>query len=318
METLNIPHLLVIGGSGFIGHHLLKASLQKEWLVSSVSLNPPTKERFVDGVRYLQLDLTDRLLVKELLGEDFDYVVNLGGYINHKLFKDGGRNLIDTHFITIQNLVEVLPRNKLKRFVQIGSSDEYGNAPAPQNEKMREQPISPYSLAKVASTHFLQMLHRTENFPAVILRLFLTYGPGQDAGRFLPQIICSCLNNDTFPVSAGTQLRDFCYIDDTVSAIFQALEKQEVNGEVLNVASGEPVKIRDMIEKVCTLTGSGKPQYGKVSYRPGENMALYANISKEKKILQWEPTTNIDKGLQKTINYFDNNINTRKTLVGLI
>jgi nucleoside-diphosphate-sugar epimerase len=84
------------------------------------------------------------------------------------------------------------------------------------------------------------------------------------------------------------------------------LEKQEVNGEVLNVASGEPVKIRDMIEKVCALTGSGKPQYGKVSYRPGENMALYANISKGKKILQWEPTTNIDIGLQKTINYFDN------------
>ena len=150
------------------------------------------------------------------------------------------------------------------------------------------------------------MLHCTENFPAVILRLFLTYGPGQDAGRFIPQIICSCRNNDTFPVSAGEQLRDFCYIDDTVSAIFHALEKQEVNGEVLNVASGEPVKIRDMIEKVCALTGSGKPQYGKVSYRPGENMALYANISKGKKILQWEPRTNIDIGLQKTINYYNN------------
>jgi len=303
---MNSPHLLVIGGTGFIGHHLLRAAHQRDWEITSVSLNPPTKDRFVTGVSYLYFDLSNSGLVKKYLAEDFDYVVNLCGYINHKLFKDGGRNLIDTHFITIQNLVEVLPRNKLKRFVQIGSSDEYGNASAPQNEKMREQPISPYSLAKVASTHFLQMLHRTENFPAVILRLFLTYGPGQDAGRFLPQIICSCLNNDTFPVSAGTQLRDFCYIDDTVSAIFHALEKQEVNGEVLNVASGEPVKIRDMIEKVCTLTGSGKPQYGKVSYRPGENMALYANISKEKKILQWEPRTNIDIGLQKTINYYNN------------
>jgi nucleoside-diphosphate-sugar epimerase len=306
VEEMNAPHLLVIGGTGFIGHHLLRASHQKDWKMTSVSLNPPPKERFVDDVCYLNFDMTDRSLVKKHLDKDYDYVVNLGGYINHELFKDGGRNLIDTHFITIQNLVEVLPRNKLKRFVQIGSSDEYGNAAAPQNEKMREQPISPYSLAKVASTHFLQMLHRTENFPAVILRLFLTYGPGQDTDRFLPKIICSCLNNDTFPVSAGEQLRDFCYIDDTVSAIFKGLEKQEVNGEVLNVASGEPVKIRDMIEKVCALTGSGKPQYGKVSYRPGENMALYANISKGKKILQLEPRTNIDIGLQKTINYFDN------------
>ena len=158
MEEMNSPHLLVIGGTGFIGHHLLRASHQKDWKMTSVSLNPPPKERFVDDVCYLNFDMTDRSLVKKHLDKDYDYVVNLGGYINHELFKDGGRNLIDTHFTTIQNLVEVLPRSKLKRFVQIGSSDEYGNALAPQNEELREQPISPYSLAKVASTHLLQML----------------------------------------------------------------------------------------------------------------------------------------------------------------
>ena len=115
---------------------------------------------FVDSGQIPMTKLPFSTNSSKYLDKGFDYVVNLGGYINHQLFKDGGRNLIDTHFITIQNLVEVLPRNKLKRFVQIGSSDEYGNAPAPQNEKMREQPISPYSLAKVASTHFLQMLHK--------------------------------------------------------------------------------------------------------------------------------------------------------------
>ena len=174
--------------------------------------------------------------------------------------------------------MEVLPRNKLKRFVQIGSSDEYGNAPAPQNEKMREQPISPYSLAKVASTHFLQMLYRSENFPAVTLRLFLTYGPGQDVKRFLPQIIQGCLNNADFPTSAGEQIRDFCFVEDAVRAVTQALTVPEAIGEVFNVASGEQVKIRTMIEIVCALTGSGKPLYGEVPYRPGENMELLSLI----------------------------------------
>ena len=65
----------------------------------------------------------------------------------------------------------------IKRFVQIGSSDEYGNIKAPQQEESREHPISPYSIGKLASTQFLQMLHRTEGFPAVILRPFLIYGP---------------------------------------------------------------------------------------------------------------------------------------------
>ena len=301
---MNTLHLLVIGGTGFIGHHLLKSVQKKGWQVTSVSLNPPTEERFVHGVRYLHFDIVDKTLVKKHLGEDFDYVVNLGGYINHQFFRDGGRDLIEMHFSALQNLLEVLSRRKLKRFVQIGSSDEYGNAPAPQHEDLREQPISPYSLAKAACTHFLQMLFRTENFPAVTIRLFLAYGPGQDSGRFLPQIIRGCLNAAAFPPSAGEQLRDFCYVDDTVRAILQAMTFPEVEGEDFNVASGEAVSIRTMIEKVCALTGSGNPQYGEVPYRPWENMALYANISKAKKMLQWEPVISLDKGLNKTIDYF--------------
>lgn len=300
------PHLLVIGGTGFIGHHLLKAAKNKCWQTTSVSLNSPTEERFVDGVHYLHFDMTDGNLVRKNLVEDFNYVVNLGGYINHKLFRDGGRNLIEIHFTTLQNLLETIPRSKLKRFVQIGSSDEYGNSPAPQNENLREKPISPYSLAKVAATHFLQMLHSTEKFPAVILRLFLTYGPGQDTNRFLPQIIRSCLENNKFPTSAGEQIRDFCYVEDTVRAILNSLVESEVEGEIINVASGEPISIRAMITKVSNLIGSGRPQYGEVLYRPGENMFLYANISKAKSILKWESLTSLDTGLKKTIDWFAN------------
>ena len=148
------------------------------------------------------------------------------------------------------------------------------------------------------------MLNRTENFPAVILRLFLTYGPGQDTGRLLPQIIRGCLGNTEFPTSAGEQLRDFCYAGDTVLAILQALVVPEAEGKVINIASGKPISIRTIIDKVCDLTGSGKPKYGEIPYRPGENMALYANISNSKKILHWESTIRLEKGLLKTIDWF--------------
>ena len=304
METLNKSHLLVIGGTGFIGHHLLNVAQRNSLQLTSVSLNPPTRKRFVDGVRYLHFDMTDRNHVKKNLNFDFDYVVKLGGYINHQLFQEGGSTLIETHFSALQNLVKILPRRRLKRFVQIGSSDEYGNSTAPQNEDQREQSISPYSMAKVACTHFLQMLNRSEIFPAVTLRLFLTYGPGQDISRFLPQIIRGCLDNATFPASAGEQLRDFCYVDDSVRAILQALTHPEVEGDVFNVASGIPVSIREMVEKVRNITGSGNPQFGEVSYRNGENMSLYANISKAKRILNWESMTKLDEGLKKTIDWY--------------
>jgi nucleoside-diphosphate-sugar epimerase len=304
METIITPHLLVIGGTGFIGHHLLRAAHQRSWQITSVSLNPPSSERLVDGVRYLHFDLTDLSSAKIHLVEDFEYVVNLGGYINHQLFQEGGRTLIETHFIALQNLVEIVPSRKLKRFVQIGSSDEYGNAPAPQHEELREQPISPYSLAKTACTHFLQMLHNTENYPAVTLRLFLTYGPGQGVNRFIPQIVLGCLGDKIFPTSAGNQLRDFYYVDDTVSAILTALVVPESNGEIINVGSGMGVSIREIIELVRAFTGTGKPKYGYIPYRNGENMKLYANTSKMKEILNLAPKVGLKDGLQKTISWY--------------
>ena len=162
---MNIPHLLVIGGTGFIGYHLLKAVQQKGWEITSISLNSPSKERFVDGVRYLHFDIADQIHLKKYIIEEFNYVVNLSGYISHNLFMDGGQRLIETHFIALQNLLEVLPRGKLERFVQIGSSDEYGNLKAPQHEGLREKPISPYSFAKVASTYFLQICSWFQKIP---------------------------------------------------------------------------------------------------------------------------------------------------------
>ena len=300
MEAIDKPRLLVIGGTGFIGSHLLAAT-KDDWRVTSVSINHPSPQRFISSVRYLQLDLSDFNEVKNALDEHYDYVVNLGGYIDHTLFKDGGHELIYTHFIALKNLVSVIPLNSLKRFVHIGSSDEYGTLPAPQHEDLREQAISPYSLAKVASTHLLQMLHRTEGFPSVVLRLFLTYGPYQDENRFLPQIIKACLADDEFLSSEGNQYRDFCYIQDIVAAIILALKTKDIEGQVFNVASGHPVTIRSIIEVVQKYTGGGRPQYGGIAYRPGENMALYANIQKAERMLSWRPKVPFLVGLKQTI-----------------
>lgn len=300
MAAIEKPRLLVVGGTGFIGSHLLAAA-KDDFQVTSISLNPPSPQRFVTSVEYLQLDLTDFDSSKEILVEDYDYVVNLGGYIDHTLFKDGGSILIDAHFHALKNLIAILNKKSLKRFVQIGSSDEYGNLPAPQNESLREQPISPYSLAKVASTHFLQMLYRTEDLPVVILRLFLTYGPHQDERRLLPQIIRACLKDDEFAASEGYQLRDFCYVQDVVRAILQVLHTKDIEGQVFNIASGHPVSIRSIIENVQKITSGGRPHYGAFPYRPSENMALYANITKAKELLNWSPTISLKDGLIRTI-----------------
>jgi len=293
--------VLVVGGSGFIGRHVVKKFIEEGYEVQSISLNG--KNNYIDVNQ--SLDFTNREDVKLFFKNNFyDYIVNCSGYIDHSVFSDSGFDIINSHFIVLLNIFSSININKLKKFINIGSSDEYGNAPAPQKEIFRESPFSPYSFSKTASSHFLQMLYLTEKVPTVSLRVFLTYGPTQDDKRFIPQVINGAIVGKKFKTSFGDQIRDFCFIDDVVNAIFLCLNNDKVNGQVLNIGSGIPIKIKDVINQVCNLIGSGTPIFGAIPYRTGENMALYPDINKAKKLLKWKSKISLREGMIKTINYY--------------
>ena len=303
-----MPILLIVGGTGFIGHHIAREAIKRGFKVYSISKNPPNKYRFVDGVEYLYSKVLNNIELNKFLKRiKIEYVVNTSGYIDHTLFKDGGEIIFENHFISTKNLLNNLNKQYLKCFLHLGSSDEYGDNQSPQKEDQRESPISPYSFSKVAICHLLQMLYKTENFPAVILRLFLVYGPTQNEKRFLPNLIKNSLSDKIIPTTFGEQVRDFCYVKDVVRAIFLTLENKKAIGNVINIASGNPIKIKEIIEKVVCLVGKGKPYFGAVDYRPNESMSLYANISKAKKILNWQPEYKLQKGLHETIDWISSN-----------
>ncbi len=294
--------LLITGGTGFLGRHLAVAAVGRGYRVSVTSKSDAADVLTPRGAERINVDLRDKSAANAAFaGHSFEYVINCAGYIDHTPYSKGGRDLIESHFVGLLNLLDGIPLGAVRAFVQLGSSDEYGGAPAPQREDQREAPISPYSFAKVAATQFLQTLYRTEGFPATVLRLFLVYGPGQNEARFLPQIIRGCQENREFPVSAGDQLRDFCYVDDVADGILDALSARDARGEVINLGSGRPVTIREVIETVQAIVGTGRPQFGMVPYRPGENMALYPDTKKAQKILNWKPRFELADGLRHTI-----------------
>lgn len=310
MEKLNTPdksRLLLIGGTGFIGTHIAKKALSLGFDVSIISKNSKSDLEKIKGAQYFKININEQAeLSRQMQDKVFHYVINLSGYIDHSNYFNHGEKVIDDHFNGVRNIVNCINRSNLTTFIQIGSSDEYGNNPAPQGENLRELPISPYSFAKTASTHFLQMLHLTENFPSVILRPFLVYGPGQGRDRFIPQIINGCLENSEFSVSHGEQLRDFCFIDDIVNAVFLSLNNSNLHGEVINIASGGAVSIKEVVVLIQKIIGTGSPKFGQISYRAAENMALYAETKKAKNLLNWSSKITLKEGLKRTIDYQKN------------
>lgn len=302
---INQNSLLVIGGTGFIGRYVVKEALERNFSITVLSFKEVLDEQRISKVKYIQADATDfQELKTKISGLDFNYAINLGGYIDHSSFKFGGRKVIDDHYKSVLNILEILNWDCLQSFLQVGSSNEYGDNAAPQKEDDRERPFSPYSLAKVSASQTLQMLNQVEGFPAIVIRIFLVYGPGQTQDRFIPQIIKGCVNDEDFETSSGIHFNDFTYVEDIAVGIMDLLVCPEAIGQVVNLASGKPVRVRSIVEKVCNIVGKGNPIYGSLD-RPVNNPELYADITKAKKLINWKPNTTLEQGLRLTIQSFE-------------
>ncbi len=297
-------NLLIVGGTGFIGYHLAKKSLKKGWKVTSISTNPPKKIRYLSKVKYLLCDITNKKSLKNIITKPYNYVVNLGGYVDHS----NKKKTFESHYTGCKNLTEIFLRKAPAAFVQMGSCIEYGNSKSPQVEKTKCNPKtikSIYGKAKLLSSLHLINLYKKEKFPSTILRLYLAYGPRQDINRFIPIIIDGCIKNKKFPCSEGHQLRDFIHVEDVVDAILKSLLNKNARGQIINIGSGKPQKIRKIIEYIKKVSKKGNPQFGKIKLRKDEILKLYPNIKKAKKKINWKPKISFNKGLKLTIKFYN-------------
>ena len=296
---------MVTGGTGFIGKNFISLLYKKKkFNIYSLSQKKISKRHQDKKINYIFCSLQNKKELKKKLNLKFQFIVNFAGHINHSEKK----KTYGTHYLGLKNLVEIISSKKIIKFIQIGSSVEYGFLKSPQkeNKNVKTNKLkSIYGKSKLLSTNYLLNLYKIKRFPVLILRPYLIYGPGQSLDRLIPITIMNCLRNKSFNCSSGKQLRNFFYVNDFSKIVYQALFLK-AGGEILNVGSSKNYKVKFIINKINKLIKKGIPQFGQIKLRKDEPLNLYPSLNKLKKYIKLNNETNIEIGLKKTISYYKN------------
>lgn len=291
--------VLVTGGRGFIGHHLVPALI-------NCGADVVTASRAVEGnagMTHFSVDLRDASECERVLAAARPEIIYHLAASRHRTPDIRWlREAVETNLFATVNVFSAAAKMlALQTVVVLGTGEEYGTENAPAfTEAMRETPISVYSLSKLYSTQFVQFMNRVHQVPCVVLRVSLAYGPGQDEDMFLPALIRTVAANQSFKMTAGEQTRDFIYVSDVVDALLRASKCS--TGQVLNIGSGLPMSIAEVAKRAASLLNREHLiDLGALEYRTSEIMASFVDNSNARRVLGWKPRVPLEEGLEITV-----------------
>ena len=302
----------ILGGSGFIGHHLvnLLSSQGKKLIV--MGRNPNPTRILPSGVRYISGNYGDKKLMKEVLTE-VDEIVDLSYSSVPKTSYDDPVNDILTNLPSHVNLFEVASLFPIKKIVFVSSGGTiYGKAiNLPIKEDHPTEPISPYGITKLVVEKYAKMYHQLKELPVVCVRPSNAYGEGQAtfAGQgFITTVISSALQGKEINIFGNNGVvRDYIYVKDVATGILAAL-KFGRNGESYNIGSGIGLSNYDIIELIRKIIHS-KDFSLDVKALPFRPFDVPSNILDSSKLINetgWKPETPILEGLEATWNFYEN------------
>ena len=309
-------NILVTGGAGFIGTHLVEKFIDKQHKVividNLLTGSKKNLEYFFDSENFsfIEFDVQNHIEV----AEDLDYVLHLASPASPKAYTQYPINTLKAGSIGTINTLG-LAKAKNAKYLLTSTSEIYGDplvSPQPESYWGNVNPNgtrSMYDEAKRFAEAAVSSYNRTYDLDTRILRLFNTYGPKMkiNDGRVVTNFIYQAITgNDITIYGQGNQTRSFCYIDDTVSGILKAMESD--NSEVFNIGNPNEITILQLAEKIIELTNSNsKIKFHKLP--EDDPMQRKPDISKANNKLNWFPEVSLEDGLKKTIEWVENSIN---------
>ncbi len=312
----------VFGAEGFIGSHFTQLLLRKKFKVNAVILyNSFSNYGHLSNVKSSNLKVifgnVEDLDSCELAIKGSDYIINFSALISIPYSYISTESFVKTNIMGTLNICRMIKKNKnnIKKFVQISSSEVYGSAKyTPIDENHPLQPQSPYSATKIGADALCKSFFYSFGIPLVIARPFNTFGPRQSLRAVIPTIINQVLKKrKKIKLGIVSTKRDFVYIDDTCFGIYKLmLSSKKTNGNTFNISSSKSYSIKEIFYKIkkicksdCSLTIDNK----RIRPKNSEVVELLGSSKKIKKFCNFKTKTNIDEGLEKTINWFKDNLN---------
>jgi UDP-glucuronate 4-epimerase len=315
-------NILVTGGAGFIGSHLVDRLLSEgQWRVfvvddlndfydPAIKLANASTHKNNSNYQLFKADIRDQpALQKIFAAHNFDCIVHLAARAGVRPSLDQPLLYAETNINGTLNLLEQAREHGIKQFVFGSSSSVYGvNAKVPfaEDDPIR-QPISPYAATKAAGELICHTYTHLYGIRSVCLRFFTVYGPRQRPDLAIHKFARLISGDKRIPVFGdGTTRRDYTFIDDIIAGVRSAIDYDKTDYEVINLGESRTVELRELIALLEKELGK-TAQIDRQPLQPGDVPQTFADIGKARRLLGYNPQTQIEEGIQTFVRWFQEN-----------
>lgn len=301
--------ILITGGAGFIGSHLVKNLIDKNnevIVLDNLLKGNKIDQTILNKITFVKDDVRNFEVVKKL-SQQCDYIYHFAAVLGVDVVADNPVETMDTEVIGMKNVVDAALLNNVKKIIYASTSGIYGHSAIEKSvtENIQVDPRTSYAMAKRYNEIYLKAAFEQKGLNSISVRFFNVYGIGQDNRMVIPRFFEQCVSGEPITVFGnGHQTRDFTYIDDTIKACLLLTEK--VNGcEIFNVANENEFSILELAKLIKEITGSkseinilnapSKRYDYEVERRFGSSEKLFNAV-------KFKPSTNLKEGLMKIYN----------------
>lgn len=300
--------VLITGGAGFIGSHLVRHFQGRAEIIVMDNLRTGCRKN-LDGLQhtFIHASITDRGQIKAAV-RGIDVIFHLAAMISVPESMRNIRECVDINVTGLLNVLEEASAAGVRKIVFASSAAVYGDNPiVPKSESMLPEPKSPYAITKLDGEYYLEMFRRQRGLDAVSLRFFNVFGPGQDPrGAYaaaVPVFLRNALAGAPLTIFGdGEQTRDFVYVKDIVAALAHVAVRPDLNG-IFNVGYGKSMTINNLARQIIRLAGSSS----EIHYLPGRPGDVKHSLASVEKLLStgYCHDGTIERGLAETIAAMD-------------